>query len=101
MKNDQWFEPGNKVMRVSCVHPKTGVAAENGLDRIPYGRVFCVKSCFIGLQGLPLMMLVGVSLPPHLEGIHTHNFRKVEEIKLCVAAAKQAEKKTQVKEGAV
>lgn len=87
MKNYQWFEPGDKVMRVG--YEKT--LADNDLVKYleddngstPLGRLFYVHQCYIDpLDSQPTMQLVGCSCE-----FLTHNFRKVEEIQLCVKAA--------------
>ena len=100
MRNDQWFEPGDKVMRVAYdVPPLEQVAiypAIPSLDLIPYGKVFCVESCYQTRVG-PRMRFVGVLEPPESIGIYTNNFRKVEEIRLCVEAAKRV-KETELQE---
>lgn len=76
--NDQWFEPGDKVMRVKASD------YEEWQRMTPFGKVFCVKDCWICLSdGRPTMRLVGLEEHTSL----TERFRKVEEIQLCVRAA--------------
>ena len=79
--NDQWFEPGDKVMRV-----KASDYAE-WQKMTPFGKVFCVKDCwFCAFDGRPTMRLVGLEQHASL----TERFRKVEEIRLCVDALKHS-----------
>ena len=80
--NDQWFEPGQKVMRVAVDRPIPSM--KNWDERVGFGEVFCV-SIFLEDKGFNWIELVG------FDDIYlASNFRKVEEIKLCVEALKKA-----------
>lgn len=85
--NDQHFEPGDKVMRVSHAqemglevtvgaHPKTG-----------FGVILCVLECFEA-DGFNWVRFVGIPCA-HDEAWYARCFRCVEEIKLCVHAAER------------
>lgn len=86
MRNDdQWFEPGDKVVRVT--HKNQAKIPFNP-NLAPYGKVFCVESCFYN-AGLKRnnITLIGVANTWPAKGFVAANFRKVEEIQLCVRAA--------------
>lgn len=93
MQNDQWFLPGDKVMRVSS-GSALGTAVEHPPSHHPqYGVVYCVEDCWAG----PLfnaVMLVGFGGWQYQNGMKAGwqacAFRKVEEIKLCVMAISHA-----------
>jgi hypothetical protein len=83
--NDQWFQPGDKVMRVAFAAWDFGLPTE-GVDYPPEtekGKVLCVAACtthgkynfvrFVGVVGF----------------YYACCFRKIEEIKLCVRAAEK------------
>lgn len=80
--NDQWFEPGDKVMRVR------DSSAPEGNPHTPFGKVFCVEKCW-ALHGHNVMTLVGIDPSPY-KRYSTEKFRKVEEIRLCVDALKHS-----------
>lgn len=82
-KDDQWFEPGDKVMRVS--NNTGGGAIKDGSGLAPFGKVFCVVDC-CGSEHGNLINFAGILLPKN-HGFRAANFRKVEEIQLCVRAA--------------
>lgn len=86
MKNDdQWFEPGDKVMRVAHGAPNTIPFKPN---LAPYGAVFCVESCFHNPKyNRNSVTFIGVVNTRQAKGFVAANFRKVEEIQLCVRAA--------------
>jgi hypothetical protein len=86
--NDQWFEPGDKVVRVTTVAkslPGVKWKPLPGGPWAPYGRVMCVSACWNdGKRNR--VYFVGV---PEAHGFLAACFRKVEEIKLCVRAAEK------------
>lgn len=90
MKNDQYFEPGDKVMRVTAgdkLFPRDIFFGGNGLTSVPYGAVVCVSwfeadaiANRVAFSGIDRVFLAAC-------------FRKVEEIKLCVNAVKSVKQK--------
>lgn len=90
MNNELPFKPGDKVMRIACDPPFPGIQDANGdgIRVAPYNNVFCVKVCWVDEAGLTMCSFVGVDHSPFI-GICTHNFRKVEEIRLCINAVKK------------
>lgn len=87
--NDQWFEAGDKVMRVSNWNPGGLV---DGSKEKPFGHIFCVEYSFQSCVGMNGVKFVGVQIPALAS-----NFRRIEEIKLCVeAAAKMKQPKKNV-----
>lgn len=81
MKNDQWFEPGDKVMRVA--------SAPIIMPETDFGIVLCVDRCeYISSRSYSRVFFVGIPSPTGY-GHLANNFRKVEEIQLCVRAAKK------------
>lgn len=87
MKNDQWFQPGDKVMRVCCFDDVTGRQSCHPLvPETDFGKTLCVESVCKGPRG-NRVFFVGIQ---SLSGIGwlAACFRKVEEIKLCAAALK-------------
>lgn len=92
MKQDQWFEPGDKVMRVmedeECAPAYLSVIEPCEASR--KGVVLCVEKCWREPDNIPpfnLCRFVGIALPRGLAEMAAC-FRRVEEIKLCVRAAK-------------
>ncbi len=103
--NDQWFEPGDKVMRVATSSEAVGDIRGHWWyekDDAPksgpqFGRVYCVEDFWEGPR-FNVVMLVGFG------GWRYHGsfkvgwaascFRKVEEIKLCVEAVKKSKERT-------
>lgn len=85
--NDQWFEPGDKVMRVAHDPYKNCPRIQRrGTDLAPYGKVFCVSDfCASDLGNT--VKFVGIANSIGSIGFAARNFRKVEEIQLCVRAA--------------
>jgi hypothetical protein len=88
--NDQWFEPGDKVTRVSRaidlgMTPPPSIPRINGTG---YGRILCVERCSTSTYG-NLVRFVGIT---HYAkgGCLARCFRKVEEIRLCVEALEKA-----------
>ncbi len=83
--NDQWFEPGDKVMRVALASllglPVTDLGPQRETD---FGRVLCVERCW-RVAGQNWVTFVGVPNGPN-EAWYACCFRKVSEIKLCVSA---------------
>jgi hypothetical protein len=95
--NDQYFVPGDKVMRVSCGDFK-GVDYA-GKYKIPgYGETFCVEDFWEG-PCFNVIMLVGFGgwrynpLDGTPVGWQSSAFRKVEEIKLCLSALEKKKQK--------
>lgn len=91
MKNDdQWFEPGDKVMRVADQYADT--------DALGGGPPFNVVLCVARFSEDPEGNLVECVGYPILEDDETEwwdsasDFRKVEEIQLCVRAAEAMKK---------
>lgn len=101
MKQDQWFEPGDKVMRVSRIGPDERYKSAPSKYDAKEGVVYCVEQVRISFHENVIMNLIGLpkkyTSDGRLLGFLTSNFRKVEEIKLCVQAA-EAMKKEQTKE---
>lgn len=94
MRNsDQWFQPGDKVMRVGseCRRDHAIPAPPSGWPE--WGQVYCVEDFWEGPQ-FNVVMLVGFGGWVVINGMNVGwravNFRKVEEIKLCVAAVNRA-----------
>lgn len=86
MRNDdQWFEPGDKVMRVA---PSDCPLTQ---EDTPMGTVFCVQHVAIDHNQEAVMKLVGIKLRK-TGWVCTERFRKVEEIQLCVRAAEAMKK---------
>jgi hypothetical protein len=85
--NDQWFEPGDKVMRVSYPEDIGLVATGYRPIETHFGKVLCVDDCWTG-NGFSAVSFVGVP-DPWDRGFYACCFRKVEEIKLCVRAAEK------------
>lgn len=89
MKQDYWFEPGDKVMRVAY-----GPEVAKFDKWLPHsseaekGRVLCVHACWRADNGWNYVTFVGVPITPG-SGFLACCFRKVEEIKLCVKAAQK------------
>lgn len=83
--NDQWFNPGDKVMRVN-----EAVILGLPYNRLPthpatdYGKVLCVDRCFPEHSGNAVLFI-------GLKGkvFYARCFRKVEEVQLCVRAAEK------------
>lgn len=92
--DDQYFEPGDKVMRVGFELP-SNAAAYNGPNQpdIPqYGKVYCVEDFWEGPVHNAIM-LVGFGGWRFWRGMkagwRAAHFRRVSEIKLCVRAAEK------------
>lgn len=88
--DNQWFNPGDKVMQVNDNCPPGAVTVRE--NDIQYGVVYCVKEFWTDC-GINWIDLVG--FPTEYDPIDGEriawtacNFRRVDEIKLCVAAAK-------------
>jgi hypothetical protein len=90
--NEQWFQPGDKVMRIAYAADlglnSANVAVNPATD---FGIVLCVEHCWRPrLAPCNAVDFVGV-FPKSNEsrGFAAACFRKVEEIKLCVRAAEK------------
>lgn len=92
MTNDQYFQPGDKVMRVMEDAPLLALFPIKVRHPNPpeFGRVYCVERCFAG-GVCNLVHLVGIwhdtTADGRPKGFPAMMFRRVEEIKLCVRAA--------------
>lgn len=101
---DQYFKPGDKVMRVGF-NPAGGQAAPpevRGDRPIPeFGTVYCVADFFEG-PSHNAVVFVGhggwarILGNPYPIGWPASAFRKVEEIKLCISAVNRAKKPEQI-----
>ncbi len=80
--DDQWFEPGDKVMRVDNSNLPTTHFGDGSTDA-PFGKVFCVEHCQerLHFNSVTLIGVCGCFL--------AKNFRRVSEIQLCVRASKR------------
>ena len=92
MRTDQWFEPGDKVMRVSG-NPEGGSIYKTDRRKPRYGEVLCVEDFYEGPQFNAVMFVGfggwaydGLGRPI---GWRASCFRKVDEIKLCVEAVEK------------
>jgi hypothetical protein len=91
--DDQYFQPGDKVMRVAIVTqiPGVRVRADAALDpRTDFGRVLCVSHCckHPRMAGNRVFFIGIISEREPDQGWRAACFRKVDEIKLCIAAVK-------------
>lgn len=83
--NDQWFEPGDKVMQVmSTAELGRPTSGRGGSLR---GKVLCVLQCWANWRGYNVVAFVGI--PDDGRGRYAACFRRVEEIRLCVRAAER------------
>jgi hypothetical protein len=88
-KNDIYFEPGDKVMRVASECRHTGRKSNTG--KAPeFGKVYCVEDFYEGSE-FNVVMLVGFGgwvydSRGRPVGWRAINFRKVDEIKICLRA---------------
>ncbi len=95
---DQWFKPGDKVMRVGSV---SGNAFRYDGPKPKFGAVYCVEDFYEG-PSFNAVMLVGFGgwrfRPgnPYPIGWRAINFRKVEEIKLCIEAVERSKKPAEI-----
>lgn len=94
-KNDQWFEPGDKVMRVRLTSGLPHAVTSKDSLLVEFGKVYCVERCWLFKYGYNVVTFVGL---PHVynpsgspKGWVASNFRRVEEIQLCVNAAKKTQ----------
>lgn len=93
---DQWFEPGDKVCRVSEAG-KLGLSwAVRHSHDTSYGRVLCVEDCWQGCDGLNRLIFVGVPRNPENAVWYACCFRRIEEIQLCVRAAEKFKQNEEV-----
>lgn len=92
MKNDQWFEPGDKVVRV-CWGDSLGIDPSriNPTVEAPEGDVYCVTH-FRNNGSWNEIWLAGFGEPPTEDGFFAACFRRVEELRLCVEAAERMKK---------
>ena len=96
MRDEPYFKPGDKVMRVNPGH-RPGNYPGNDIPGFPQmGQVYCVEDFYEGPQ-FNAVMLVGFGgwrrhpIDGSPVGWRAADFRKVEEIKLCVAAVQRTQ----------
>lgn len=100
--SDQWFEPGDKVMRVSYSQPGEGRRIREVRKSPQYGEVLCVMECWEG-PTCNVVDFVGFGGPDYDAasglrwGWEATCFRKVEELQLCVQAVERAKKPQEAK----
>lgn len=86
MKQDYWFERGDKVMRVAYAD-QLGLSFQvNTRPETDFGIVLCVEKCWQGVDGMNRVTFIGVQMWGQC---YASCFRKIEEIKLCVKAAQK------------
>lgn len=95
-KDDQWFSPGDKVMRVAGNTSGRPLINEPHGNGPKYGVVYCVED-FIEYSNCNVVMIVGFGgWRTSINGLRTGwpaaSFRRVEEIRLCVEAANKVSK---------
>lgn len=93
MNNDRMvFSPGDKVMRVS--NSRSQHANYIPAPRVAFGVVYCVEDFWAGPQ-FNVITIVGFGGWRYRNGkkvgYYAGGFRKVEEIRLCVAALQHGE----------
>lgn len=88
MKNDQWFSPGDRVMRVSSA-AALGFPYRAKIPESGFGKILCVAGCWQTASGWNAVKFVGVLNSSPDIGFLAACFRRVEEIRLCVEAAKR------------
>lgn len=85
--NDQWFEPGDKVMKVSNCNLGKNIHPQGSTQM---GKVYCIEACWRGLH-CNAVNFIGFDQIFGVRGLRlgwpAQDYRKVEEIKLCVKAA--------------
>lgn len=107
MKDDQWFNVGDKVTRVVTdaeFIAKIGEIPFHSGVRTNFGTVYCVSKCWIGKR-MNLVSFVGIpnSVMPNgmSRGYPAIAFRRVSEIQLCVRAAEHFKKPVEVESGSL
>lgn len=91
MKDDQWFNPGDKVMRVAYSPQLGAIPGLRILPLVPetdFGNVLCVEICWED-RGVNRVKFVGIELDSD-HGWRAACFRRVSEIRLCVEATKRS-----------
>lgn len=91
-RNDQWFEPGEKVIMVSDTI-EDGIQYDEASSP-EIGPTYCVSNFWTDPDGDNWIQLVGFKYEPasayfYEQGELARDFRKVEEIKLCVEAVRK------------
>lgn len=88
---DQWFSPGDKVMEVDVeAAMEQTVPGYADAEKVPTkpGAVYCVeKFTTFSPTGWNAVWLVGVDCEP--DGLFAAEFRRVEEIRLCMSALRK------------
>jgi len=92
MSNDQWFQPGDKVMRVAG-NTKNGSIYPTNRRKPRYGEILCVEDFWEG-PNYNVVMFVGFGGWAYDHrgwkvGWPASAFRKVDEIKLIVEAVEK------------
>lgn len=90
------FSIGDKVMRIARHHPGYGTIHPIPTNDAQEGVIYCVDWIGYSPAGRPIVTFTGMDPTPFF-GWFCHNFRRIEEIKLCVEAAakmKQPKKST-------
>jgi hypothetical protein len=105
MKHDQWFEPGDKVMRVGSNPDNATFIPKNkseGIITPAYNKVLCVEDFWEGPQ-YNVVIFVGGGGWRYANGMKVgwpaSAFRKVQEIKLCLKAVSRSKHKEKIKQG--
>jgi hypothetical protein len=92
VNNDQWFQPGDKVIRVASICHNPGRRHPGGAPQ--FGKVYVIRDCWTCEHGYNRVSVVGFSEGTNSGGFRAGwvatNFRKVEEIRLCIEAVKKA-----------
>lgn len=104
MNNDQWFEPGEKVVRVCELRNVLPGIPSNKLPIHPdtdFGKILCVHSCEYNIVA-NLVHFVGVQPRDNTEmfGWVAACFRRISEVQLCVKAAQHFKKPVEEEVGA-
>lgn len=90
---EQWFQPGDKVMRVTGNRPD-GFILKAPVDPPEYGKVYCVADFYEGPLFNAVILVGGCDWHYHFGrkvGWPASAFRKVDEIRRCVDALSHSE----------
>lgn len=94
---DQWFSPGDKVMEVdveSSMNEAADGYREAEYSQTKLGIVYCVERFEACPNDWNAVWLVGIE--NGTEGLYAAEFRRVEEIRLCLSAVKKADELVKV-----